>query len=119
MYRGRSVTAFTGPTEWRSVFAQGESANRRKRPTCGFHPLRPQPALASQYCGGRFLNGSGDEDRVASNDTNFGLAIFVGAQPGYVLRNHHVIAAPRFQQNEFHEMCLLTLTSRGTTFAFD
>ncbi|HMG48558.1 MAG TPA: DOPA 4,5-dioxygenase family protein [Allosphingosinicella sp.] len=53
--------------------------------------------LARQDRGGRLLDAAGDEQRIAADDADLGLAVFMRAQPGDIRHDHQIVAAVRLQ----------------------
>jgi hypothetical protein len=48
------------------------------------------------------MDRPGDHQRLAADNADIGLAVFANAQPRNVRRHDEVVAAARFEQDEFH-----------------
>ena len=55
--------------------------------------------LARQDRRGRVLDAARHQQRLAANDADLGLAVFISPQPGDIGDDDHVIAAARLQCN--------------------
>ena len=55
------------------------------------------PRLAREDFRGYVFNATRNKDGITADHANFGLAIFIRAQPRNICRHHHIIAAARFE----------------------